>query len=421
ALFGAASNYGTIYLNLVDKSQRIRKQVEIQDIIRTEFSDIPGITVSFAQSDPTSTEGALAVKVFGQDLDRGKLIALEVAKIMKKIEGIVDVETSFSQPQPEYQIKIDRDRAARLGLNVTSIAQTVNTAIKGTVASRFRDGNDEIDILVRFDRSFRESESDLRSIFITSLTGKQIPLMNVATIIPANGPVRINREDQSRYVSVDANISGRDLGSVTSDLRKALETVKMPPDFQLDIGGSAENMIESFMYLAIAILVAIALVYMVMASQFESLLDPFIILFTIPLAFIGVIWALIITGTNVGVTVFIGGMLLVGIVVNNGIVLIDYINQIIVNNPKMELNDAIVLGGKTRLRPILMTALTTILSMTPLALEFGSSAEIWAPMARAVIGGLTAATFLTTIFIPIMYAVFQRKNMAKKRLALAHE
>ncbi len=421
ALFGSSASKGTIQLSLTDKETRDRSQQQIEDIIREEFQDIPGVTVSFSQNNPTSSEGALAVKVFGQDLDEGKLIAKQIVKIMEGIPGIVDVKASFDQPQPEYQIKIDRDRASRLGLNVTSVAQAVNTAIKGTVASQYRDGNDNIDILVRFDRPFRESENDLSSIFVTSPTGAQIPLLNVASVVPADGPVRIDREDQARYVSVNANISGRDLGSITKDLKKDLASISLPPDFRLEIGGSAQDMQESFMYLALAILVAIALVYMVMASQFESLLDPFIILFTIPLAFIGVIFALLVSGTNVGVTVFIGGMLLVGIVVNNGIVLIDYINQLIVENPELSLNEAIIEGGKTRLRPILMTALTTILSMAPLALEIGSSSEIWAPMARAVIGGLTASTFLTTIFIPIMYAFFQKKNIAKKRLALHHE
>ncbi len=419
-IFGSsASHKGSMMIRLVDKNERRRTQFEIEDVLREKFKEIPGVKMSFRQGGPaTSSEGAVAVKIFGYDLDKAKQLAFQVKDIMDGVPGLVDINLSFALPQPEYQVHIDRDRAAALGLSVTSVANTVSTAIKGSIATRYRDGGDEFNVLVRYARSFRTSEVDLSKIYITTPGGVQIPLSNVAKIEAADGPVKIDREDQSRLVTVNANNSGRDLQSITGDLTARLETLALPPDFRVEIGGTAKDLQESFGYLGLAILAAIALVYMVMAAQFESFLDPFIILFTIPLALIGVIWALLATGTNIGITVMIGAMLLVGVVVNNAIVLIDFINQII-GRENISLNEAIIKGGRLRMRPILMTALTTILSLFPLSLGFGSGAEIWAPMARAVIGGLTISTFLTLIFIPTLYMLFTRKRFAQKKARMA--
>ncbi|HDR04267.1 MAG TPA: efflux RND transporter permease subunit [Candidatus Marinimicrobia bacterium] len=419
ALFGGESYKGSIRLNLLDKSERDRTQKEIQDELREQLSALPGLKMSFTQGGPqTGGEGAISVKIFGEDLIKGKELAYQIEALMKTIPGLVDISFSFSKPQPEYQIHLDRDRISRLGLNVGSVAQAVSTAMKGSIATRYREGADEYDVFVRYERNFRTDETDLKNILITTPAGIQIPLSNIASIGSDLGPVKIDREDQARYVAVNAGNSGRDLQSITEDLNRQLATLSIPPDFRLEIGGTAKDLQESFMYLGLAILIAILLVYMVMASQFESLLDPFIILFTLPLAFIGVIFALVISGTNISITVFIGGMLLVGIVVNNGIVMIDYINQLLTDK-KLSLEEAVVIGAKTRFRPVLMTALTTILSMIPLAFELGSSAEIWAPMARAVIGGLTFSTFLTLIFVPVMYIIFQRRNLDRKRKVFA--
>ena len=415
-IFGSnASHKGSMMIRLKDKALRDRTQFEIQDVFRERFSEIPGIKMNFQQGGPSmGAEGAIAVKIFGHDIDEAKFLAHQVEDIMKQIPGLVDIKLSFSLPQPEYQIHIDRNRAAVLGLNVSSVARTVSTAIKGNIATRFREGGDEYNVTVRYARPYRTSEVDLSKIYIATPTGAQIPLSNVASIEPADGPVKIDREDQSRLVTVGANNSGRDLRSITTELNARLETLPLPPDFRIEMGGTAKDLQESFMYLGLAILTAIILVYMVMAAQFESFLDPFIILFTVPLALIGVVWALLLTGTNMGITVMIGAMLLVGVVVNNAIVLIDFVNQII-GREDISLHDAIVKGGRLRLRPILMTALTTILSLFPLSLGWGSGAEIWAPMARAVIGGLTVSTFLTLVIIPTIYLVMTRKRFGKKR------
>jgi len=246
---------------------------------------------------------------------------------MENIDGFVDIKMSFSDPQPEYTIEIDREKAGKMGLNVAQLAQIVETSIKGKIASVYRENGDEYNIYVQLDREFRESEQDIKSIFVKTPSGKQVPLSAIATIKETHAPVSILRKDQNRIVTIDANVSGRDLGSATTLIQEEIKTISMPDDFRIDISGSAEDMQETAKSFMLAILVAILLVYMVMASQFESLLDPFIILFTIPLALIGVALALFLTNTTLNMTSLIGVVVLVGIVVNNGIVLVDYINR----------------------------------------------------------------------------------------------
>lgn len=414
ALFGGSNNNASVFISLLPKHERERSQFDIEDNLRERLSKVPGIELAFQRGGHiTGAEGDLSVKIFGQDMDEIKQLSVDIRKIMEDMPGLVDINYSYTKPKPEYRIFIDRERVSALGLSVPQIANTINTAIKGSIVSLYRERGEEYNVTVRFDRKYRLNKEDILQILVPTATGKQVPLSNLVKVGVHDGPTEINREDQSRFVSVNASTSGRDLQSIRLDLERQLKTVPFPPDVRYEIGGTAEEQQESFFYLFIAILVSIALVYMVMASQFESLLDPFIILFTVPLAFIGVIWALLITGTDIGVTVLIGGMLLVGIVVNNGIVLIDYINQIL-NRTDMKLNDAIIVGAKTRLRPILMTAMTTILSMMPLALELGSGAEIWTPMARAVIGGLFVSTLLTLFFVPVLFSFFQKHKFADR-------
>jgi HAE1 family hydrophobic/amphiphilic exporter-1 len=275
----------------------------------------------------------------------------------------------------------------------------------GTVATQYRDAGDEYDIRVQLNKESRASKNDVENLLIMTPLGGQIPLRSIATIDFTKAPQEILREDQERLVTVDINISGRALTSVTSDVKSALKEISVPNDFRIEIGGLAEEQMKSFMYLGIAMLVAVILTYMVMASQFESFLDPFIIMFTVPLAIIGVALALVLTGTDLSVMAFIGIIMLVGIVVNNGIVLVDYINQLRAQG--LSLYDAITQGGHVRLRPVLMTALTTVLGMFPLALGLGESGESWAPLARAVMGGMIVSTALTLVVVPILYSYFE--------------
>jgi HAE1 family hydrophobic/amphiphilic exporter-1 len=272
------------------------------------------------------------------------------------------------------------------------------------VATRFRDEGDEYDVRVQLEKDARQSKTDLDNILIMTPTGRQIPLRAVATIEYSKAPKEIIREDQERLVTVNVGKSGRSLTDLTADIEQVIKETPIPNDFRVELGGVAEEQQESFMYLFLAFLVAIVLTYMVMASQFESLLEPFIILFTIPLSLIGVALMLLLTGTDLSVMALIGIVMLVGIAVNNGIVLVDYINQL--RKRGQEMFEAIINAGQIRMRPVLMTALTTMLAMVPLGLGLGESGENWAPMARSVIGGLAAATVLTLIVIPVIYAGF---------------
>ncbi|MFC1784250.1 efflux RND transporter permease subunit [Candidatus Neomarinimicrobiota bacterium] len=416
-IFGnAGSNKGQIMISLTDINDRKRSQFEIEDSLRKYFDFIPGATVSYQDNSGMpgmSGEGDISIKIFGYDRSVATAVGNQIADVMEQVEGVVDINKSYSKPSPEYQVFLDRDRISAMGLSVTQVAMAIESSIKGTVATVYREGGKEIDVLVQLDENYRNSLTDLENVFITSPLGHQIPLSNFANIVPGESATTIIREDQERRVSVSCSISGKDLRTTRQAVEEKISELTLPQEFRWEIGGTAEDQMESFGYLGIALLAAVFLVYMVMASLFESLLNPFIIIFTIPLAFIGVIWGLLLTGTTLTITALIGGMLLVGIVVNNGIVLIDYINQLREKHD-YELWKAVMVGGKRRLRPILLTALTTIFSMMPLALELGSGAEIWSPMARAVIGGLTASTFFTLIIIPVIYFMLERILLKRK-------
>jgi len=416
-IFGnAGSNKGQIMITLSDVDDRKRSQFEIEDSLRKHFDFMPGAIISYQDNSGMpgmSADGDISIKIFGYDRAIATAVGNQIADAMGQVENVVDIKKSYAKPSPEYQVHLDRDRISAMGLSVTQVAMAIESSIKGTIATVYREGGKEIDVLVQLGEEYRNSLTDLENIFITSPLGSQIPLSNFANIVPGESATTIIREDQERMVSVSCKVSGSDLSTTRQAVEEKISALSLPQEFRWEIGGTAEDQMESFGYLGLALLAAVLLVYMVMASLFESLLNPFIIIFTIPLAFIGVIWGLILTGTTLTITALIGGMLLVGIVVNNGIVLIDYINQLREKHD-YELWKAVMVGGKRRLRPILLTALTTIFSMMPLALELGSGAEIWSPMARAVIGGLTASTFFTLIIIPVLYFIIERMLLKRK-------
>ncbi len=305
------------------------------------------------------------------------------------------------QGSPELQLEYDRDRMRVLGLAPGSVAATVATFYQGEVATFFREEGEEYMVRVRAPRSERRDLDTLRYLPIQLPTGDTVPLAAVASIDDKLGPTDIEHENQRRLASVDITASGMDLGGLTRRIEKRIDEIGVPDDVYVEIGGTAEDLRDAFFKLAMALLAAIALVYMVLASQFESLLEPFVIMFTVPLAAVGVVLALVLTFTTLQVTALVGVILLAGVVVNNGIVLIDVIKNRRAEG--MELHDAALLAGRTRVRPILITALTTILGMVPLSLGYGDGAETWAPMARAVVGGMIVSTSLTLFVIPIMY------------------
>ena len=418
ALFsGEGSHSAAVMLELVPVGERNRSQKEIEQALKDRLAIVSGVEVVVGVDPGAEMMGfggaPVTVEIYGHDLDIAKRLADEIKDIVEQIDGTVGVQTSIEESSPETQIIIDRDRAYALGLNVASIASTVKANVYGAVATRYREGGDEYDVLVRLREEDRRTKDDVYNIYVTSPMMMPVPLKNVASLQSAEGPVTINRKNQERLVTVTADLKGRDLGSVTRDLRARLKPFKerVPEGFIVSIGGSAEDQMKSFMWLGLALIGAIFLVYAVMASLFESLLDPFIIMFTFPLAIIGVIWMFFLTGTIFSIIGFIGVIMLAGIVVNNAIVMVDYINQL--RDGGMELREAVVEGGRTRLRPILMTALTTILAMVPLALGVGAGAEIRYPMARAVVGGLTTSTILTLVLVPVLYTIFE--NLADRR------
>jgi len=406
--FGSSEvNEATIMIKLKDKKDRQFSSQEIQEIIRKNLPKIREAEISFMDMSQQMLGGSspVEIKIFGKDLSRLKEIGNEIAKKISKIEGIRDAKSSLVESKPEMAIKIDREKAAHLGLSLGQIGATVRNSMQGVVATKLRQAGEEIDIRVRYRPEYRQDIEDIKRITIFSPLGKPILLGQVAEISKKQGPVKINREDQSRVVLVTANTVGRDIGSVVKDIKKELADYSLPVGYFIEYGGSYKQMKDSFKVLTGALILAILLVYMVMASQFESLVYPFIVMFEIPLAFIGVGWALFITRQTLSLTSFMGIIMLAGIVVNNAIVLIDYVNQL--RKKGMDTLNALIEGGTTRLRPILITSLTTIFGMLPMALSFQEGSEMMRPMAITVIGGLLVSMMLTLVVIPVIYGLVE--------------
>jgi multidrug efflux pump subunit AcrB len=293
---------------------------------------------------------------------------------------------------------------------VAKAIQTFNNGYQASIFSDPKTGN-QYYITVRAQGADRTSVSDLDQVFLFNKEGRPISLDNIATISRGVGPIQIERKYQQRIIHVTANNFGRDLGSVAADIQKKIDELTLPPNFKINITGAVESQRESFLSLLGALILAIVLVYMVLASQFKSLIDPFIIMFSVPLGLIGVLWALFLTETNLSVTSFMGVIMMAGIVVSNGILLVDYTNRL--RGRGLELQEAVIKAGRTRLRPILMTTLCTILGLIPMAVGLGEGSESNAPMAIAVIGGLSVSTLLTLVFIPTLYTIFEERLKRK--------
>ena len=421
--FGTQSGMGSInsssttisiILKLVPSDERDRTQFEIQDALRTRLNDVPGITYTIQSGGMMgNNESDIMVKLLGHDLEKSRLIAEEIESKIEKLDGFVDVRLNVQKKVPQLSVNLNQDMLNELNLTYLQVASMISTAIQGRTAAQYRESGDEYDVYVQLDKKFRQDRNAIENLVIPLSNGETIPLKQIGTVDEGLSQQKILRENQDRYIAVECNISGIDLTSATNKINEILSEMTIPSEFTVLIGGSAEDQQESNFYLMIALIVAIALVYMVMASQFESLLDPFIIMFTVPLSLIGVILFLFITGTSISVMAMVGMVMLVGIAVNNGIVLVDYINQL--RQQGKSLYEAVEEGGIVRLRPVLMTALTTILGMVPLAMEFGAGSEMWSPLARTVIGGLTVTTVLTLILIPVIYIIFEEWGAKVKK------
>ncbi len=390
--FKEGSNVGQMLAKLVRKGERRRSVKEIGKVIREKVSRIPGISKMDIRAGATIAQllfaGAkpISIEIIGHSLEETNELAVRIKKIVEVTPGTVDVKISRDPGRAELRVKVDRKKASDLGLNMAQIADTLRTHFYGKEATKFREADEEYDIFVRLKEESRRVIPDIENVTITSFTGKPIKLKNIATITEELEPLEIERKEQERIVKVEAGTYGRPLGQIASDIKLELARIDIPEGISVGFGGEVKEQRKAFRDLVMLLILGIFLVYMVMASQFESLLDPFVIMFSVPFAFVGVIWFLLLTGTTLSIISFIGLIMLMGIVVNNGIVLVDYTN--ILRARGLNLFEAIRTAGQHRLRPVLMTSLSAIFGMMPLVLIRGEGSEIWMPLGGTVIGGL---------------------------------
>lgn len=403
-----------VQTRLTRKHERKRSVFEIADVLRNKIKPIPGITqlTILTASTLFGSDKPFAIDIIGHDFATTTRLANQIKEIVKNIPGTRDVDISRGQERPELQVILNRDKLALLGLNTATVASAIRNSMYGLTPTRYREAGDEYDIFIRYDKTYRTSITELENISIPTMTGQIVKLKDVGKIIEQFSPPDIRRKNQERVVTVSANIEGRSLGDITNDVRKAISKLDIPPDISIEYAGQIEQQQETFQDLFLFMILSIFLVYIVMASQFESLLDPFIIMFSVPFSFVGVFLALMIFGFTFSVISFLGAVLLIGIVVKNAIVLVDYIN--ITRARGVELREAIIFSGKNRLRPVLMTTITTLLGMLPLALSKGEGSETWNPLGLSVIGGLSVSTLITLVFVPIIYSLFRTKLWKKE-------
>ncbi len=403
---GSSSDRGQLIVQLVDKAERDITSDELATQLDVQLKDIPGVdlNVSAMEQGMGTSAAPIVINISGDDLDVLTQLGDQVAAVVEHVPGTREVASSMEEGRPELHVVLNRDRLAMYGLNLAEVSSAVRTAIDGTVATRYRVGGDEVDIRVQVHQSDAEvSQSELSGLSITTPAGTLLPLSQVAELKQEQGPNSIAREDQARIVTVTSQLAGRDLGSVTEDIQRDVAKIDMPSGYLVEYGGEQEQMADTFGTLLLVLVLAIIMVYLVMVAQFESLMYPFVIMFSVPVTLTGVVFSLLITGRTFSVVAFIGVIMLVGIVVKNAIVLVDYVN--ILRRRGLERNEAIIQAGPTRLRPILMTALCTSIAMLPMALGIGEGSESQAPLATVVVGGLLFSTLVTLVLVPVGYTL----------------
>ena len=420
--FAAMQTTGSHIINynirLPRASERDRSIYEISDILRAKLDEIPEVReytlTPGGSGGPVGGAGTVDIKVFGYEIDVTTAIAEDLREKMKQIPGLKDVQLSREDLRPEYNVTFDRDRLSYYGLNSATASQFVRNRIDGLVASKYREDGDEYDIVVRYGEEFRTKIEDVENIVLYGSAGQPVRLKEVAKVVEEFAAPSIERENRERVIRVQGSLgAGVALGTVVTELNKLIKVYDTPEGVSLEIGGTIEEQGDAFSDLMMLFVLIVILVYIVMATQFESLMFPFIIMFTIPFAFTGVFLALWATSTPLSIIALIGAIMLVGIVTKNGIVMVDYMNLLVERGSTIF--DAIIVGGKSRLRPVLMTSLTTILGMLPMAIGAGEGAETWQPMGIAVIGGLTFSTLLTLFIIPVLYSILVNRKQRKER------
>jgi HAE1 family hydrophobic/amphiphilic exporter-1 len=407
----AGGHTGELRVRVVSIDQRSRSVFEIMSVLRGKLSEVPGATISLRADQAFSSPGGMSsdriqVELRGNDLEESDRLSVLMKKIIEGVPGVTDVYVNNEDATPEEQIVIDRNRAADVALSVSRISALIKTAVAGSTAGNYRDDGKEYVIRVSLKDSDKLSIEELMNLTITNMRGEQVALGSVARAVPSSGPLKINRKNQARTVTFSADYSGRPLGDVIYDINQALKSLPLPAEFSYAFAGEAKEQEATFQGLLYVLVMAVFLIYMVMAGQFEQFKGPFVVMFSVPFAVIGVIFSHWLTDTNFNINSFIGVIMLSGIVVNNAIILVDQANQLR-RHEGMDLDEALTEAGRRRLRPILMTTLTTILGLVPLSLGFGEGGETQAPLARAVIGGLASSTFITLFVVPAMYKLIR--------------
>ncbi|MDD5347376.1 MAG: efflux RND transporter permease subunit [Candidatus Omnitrophica bacterium] len=416
----SGSHIITAGVRLVDKTRRDKGVKEIAQNLREEIRRLPGVVRTdvgtgspLAQMMLGTGGKSIEIEVLGNSFDDTNMVAEKIKAVIEKIPGAVDVSISREANRPELRIEIDREKAASLGLNMQTVSSQIKTFVEGESATKYREAGRTYDIFVRLEEFSRSRIEDIENLSVISpYTGKLVRLSNFARIYETSGPLEIERKNRERVVFVQANTFQRSSGKIVEDIKKELHTLVLPQNVSVSIGGTAEEQRKAFRDLTILLSLGIFLVYMVIAAQFESLLDPFIIMFSIPFTFVGVIVAFVVTHMTLNIMSFLGMVMLMGIVVNNAIVLISYIN--ILRARGYSMFQAVTIGGRDRLRPVLMTTITTLFGLLPLAMAQGEGSETWQPIGISMIGGLTVSTLITMIFVPTLYAVFHRKAAKKQ-------
>jgi HAE1 family hydrophobic/amphiphilic exporter-1 len=400
-------NIGQLTLTLAPPIDRAREEA-LMERLRIALDRQEGLEYRFGRPSYFSFRTPIEIEIRGYNLSLLERLADLLAARMRGIEGLADIRSSTEGGSPELQLRFDRERLAIYGLTIGGVATLVRTKVQGTVATDIQREDRKIDIRLRAGEEYRDSVEDLRRMTIHQMGQTTIPLSAVADVDEVEGPADIRRSEGERVAVITANLAGRDLASVAEEITAALESMTFPPGFDWRIGGQRQEMETSFGSMRMAILLAVFMVYLVMASQFESLLHPFVILFSVPFAAIGLLATLFLADVRISIVVLIGAILLAGIVVNNAIVLIDYTNQL--RRAGMKTVEALRRAGKVRLRPILMTTATTVVGLLPMALGLGAGSELRRPMALTVIGGLVTSTALTLLIIPAVYKLLDRRG-----------
>lgn len=420
SLFMASgSNRSNLMMRLVPVGERDRSVFQIADELRRRLDEIPEIVnyeISTSNSMFGGASNTVDIEIYGYDFNETNTLADEIRTRVSAIPGASEVTLSREKDRPELQVVLDREKLALNGLNSAMVSTYIRNRVDGLTASRFREEGDEYNIDLRYEEDYRNSITDLEQITIINPMGNKIKLSELGEIKEYWSPPNIEHKRRERIAKVSVKPVGISLGELATKIRAEMKDVQVPPGVMVNVGGAYEDQMEGFQDIGLLMVLSLVLVFIVIASQFESFAMPFVIMFSIPFAFTGVILSLFLTGTTLSLIAALGAVLLIGIVVKNGIVLVDFIN--LMRDRGYELYEAIALSGHSRLRPVIMTAGTTILGMLPLALSTGEGSEIWTPMGITVIGGLVVSTIVTMVIVPVMYAVFARHGERDKKTRL---